>query len=716
MSSALFDALVSARNDSPALVASMVEAVGKIGTSEPSRPGMLLGRIQSGKTRAFIGIIARAFDTGFDLAIVLTKGTQALSEQTVRRIEEDFGPAIESDQVRVYDIMRFPTNLRAFQLSQKIVLVAKKEAKNLQRIMDALSKHYPNLKAKRLLIVDDEADFATLNFRKNKTTDAIEAGVIANWIDQLRAAAATAGYLQVTATPYSLYLQPDNEESNPLFHPIRPAFTVLLPVFEGYVGGDYFFGSSEDEGSPAWHSFKEVSPEELDALRKEDNRRFKLADVLTTPRLTALRAALLTFITGGSIRRLQQTAAGLRTEKYAFVVHTDQTKGAHSWQSRVVGELVDRLEKAAVHFPDLLEGLVRTAFDDLAPALAKGQLGCPEFPLVLAEVRRALIEQHLMFSVVNSETEVKNMLDERGQLHLDAPLNVFIGGQILDRGITIRNLIGFYYGRSPRSFQQDTVLQHARLYGNRHVDDLPVTRFYTTVELHGIMRQIHEFDSTLRLDIEKGDGNQGVYFLRKDARGHIKPCSPNKILASAIVSIRPRKRLLPIGFQSGHKTHIKRMVDAIDGIVAQYVPSGITDGEALVPASDAADLLRRVGETLEFEEPYGWDAEGYGAALLYLARQPEDVRFLDRVHLLVRRDRNLSRYREREQRFSNDPLSYQDRPRADALAQTAPVLALVRQNGAASDGWRDTPFWWPIIVPPVYIKPIVFASKTSDED
>ena len=89
---------------------------------------------------------------------------------------------------------------------------------------------------------------------------------------------------------------------------------------------------------------------------------------------------------------------------------------------------------------------------------------------------------------------------------------------------------------------------------------------------------------------------------------------------------------------------------------------------------------------------------------------------VDKVHLLVRRNRNLSRYRAKEQRFSNDPLSYQDRPRAEELAQSAPVLALVRQNGSSSDGWRDTPFWWPILVPPARAKPMIFASRTTVDE
>lgn len=716
MSSDFFDHLVAARKDSPELIEKMKEAVARLGESKPHHPGMLLGRIQSGKTRAFIGIIARAFDEGFDFAIVLTKGTQALSEQTVRRITQDFKIAIDDDKLRVYDIMRFPKNLRAFHLRQKMVIVAKKESKNLQRIMDALSNHYPDLKAKRLLIVDDEADFATLAFRKSTSTSEIEAGTIANWIDQLRASTTTAAYLQVTATPYSLYLQPDDQEANPLFHPIRPAFTTLLPLFEGYVGGDYFFGDHAEEG-PAQYAFREVSPEEIEALKKEDGRRFKLDDILTTPRVSALRGAMLTFMIGGCIRRLQQTAAGKRTCKYAFVVHTDQSKVSHEWQARLVDEIITRLGNAARSFPDQLEKLVREAFNDLLPALAtEGPLAPPEFDAVLHAVRKALIDQELMISVVNSENDVKNMLDEDGQLHLDAPLNVFIGGQILDRGITIRNLIGFYYGRNPKSYQQDTVLQHARIYGNRPAEDLPVTRFYTTVQLHSVMKQIHDFDTTLRLDIEKSGGETGVYFLRRDEGGTIKPCSPNKILASNVASIRPNKRIQPVGFQTGYKSYIKDDIAALDALVAEHVPESGAKPNALIPATLARDILTRIAGTLEFEQPYRWDFAVYGSALEYLARQSESREFLDQIHLLVYRNRNLKRYREQEQRFSNDPLSYQDRPFANELSKTAPVLILVRQNGTESDGWRDCPFWWPIIIPPSYTKPIVFASDTASSE
>lgn len=53
-------------------------------------PLMMLGKIQSGKTKTFIGTIALGFDNEYDLAIVLTKGTNALSEQTLARMKYEF--------------------------------------------------------------------------------------------------------------------------------------------------------------------------------------------------------------------------------------------------------------------------------------------------------------------------------------------------------------------------------------------------------------------------------------------------------------------------------------------------------------------------------------------------------------------------------------------------------------------------------------------------
>ncbi|MBQ5816151.1 MAG: hypothetical protein IIW33_01690, partial [Oscillospiraceae bacterium] len=51
-----------------------------------SDPGLLLGKIQCGKTDTFENIIGLAFDRGIDIAVVFTKGTNALVDQTIKRM------------------------------------------------------------------------------------------------------------------------------------------------------------------------------------------------------------------------------------------------------------------------------------------------------------------------------------------------------------------------------------------------------------------------------------------------------------------------------------------------------------------------------------------------------------------------------------------------------------------------------------------------------
>ncbi len=95
-----------------------------------------------------------------------------------------------------------------------------------------------------------------------------------------------------------------------------------------------------------------------------------------------------------------------------------------------------------------------------------------------------------------------------GQLKLRSPLNIFLGGQVLDRGVTLAGLIGFYYGRRPNKYQQDTVLQHSRMYGFLR-RDLAVTRFYTSNAIRYAMSQMEEFDASLRAAIESGGDPPG---------------------------------------------------------------------------------------------------------------------------------------------------------------------------------------------------------------
>ena len=55
-----------------------------------SRKGLILGDVQSGKTRTYIALMNKAADCGYHLIIVLTSDNENLRQQTQERIDTDF--------------------------------------------------------------------------------------------------------------------------------------------------------------------------------------------------------------------------------------------------------------------------------------------------------------------------------------------------------------------------------------------------------------------------------------------------------------------------------------------------------------------------------------------------------------------------------------------------------------------------------------------------
>lgn len=709
----IFNRLIEKRNDAKDLILCMEEAVDKLLQKETSsqNPGILLGKIQSGKTRAFIGIMALSFDNGYDVAIILTKGTKALLKQTVQRMEGDFADFIQEDKIDVFDVMVMPDNLTAYERNKKLIIIVKKEVNNMKRILEKLASVYPDLREKKILIVDDEADYASISFRKH--AEAIEVGRISSQIDELRSIVKKVDYLQVTATPYSLYLQPSIVEDKVKFLPKRPAFTVLLPKHSDYIGGEFYFSESEDENSIAHFIFEEVTVDERDVLKEPDARRLKLDDVVSSNKIKVLRKAIVNFLVGAIIRRKQQIDNGEPQKKYAFIAHSEIHRNSHGWQLEIIRALIAELAKIAKDSQQSLDYLIAESYEDIKKSLDKiGSLTMPVIEEVKDGVIRSLLEEHIMITTVNSDQEVEELLDDKGQLKLRNPMNIFIGGQILDRGITVNNLIGFYYGRKPKRFQQDTVLQHARMYGARPRTDLAVTRFYTTRDIYEVMKRIHEFDSALREAFEKGDHSNGVYFIRKDVTGRLVPCSPNKLLLSSLATLRPHKRLLPIGFQTGYKTNIENLVKQIDSIIDRWFFGKDGNEPILIELNDCMEVVDLISKTLELDKSYSFNWKTFKASLEHLSLESQNNSEKGRVWILIGKGRNLSRYKV-DGTFSDAPDgSKSDDALAKRFSINIPTLMLFRQNGRKESGWKDTEFWWPVLMTPQNTEVTVFAEET----
>lgn len=697
--------LRSLRGDDDALAGCIQNLVDNLETAATSsqRPGMLLGKIQSGKTRGFVGAIAEAFDRGYDIALVLTKGTKTLSAQTVSRLSSDFKEFIDEDELIVLDIMNLPGKLTRSELRRKIVIVAKKQVKNLERLIDFV-ENQAGLQKRKLLLIDDEADLASVRFIKKRGEDEVSQGTISEQIDQLRDLSTEVAFLQVTATPYSLYLQPEDydDAAGYLFKPKRPAFTQLLPIHGGYVGGDDYFGAFEDD-DPRSRLIVEVSEEEQDALRRADQRRISADRVLESSNTDGLRRAIVTFIVAAGIRQAQQLESGDKVKKYSMVIHNDVQKAAHSWQDQVIDWMFQALHKTAETKPTNLKPVFDAAFDDLSISIqGQGDL-VPDRAEAFDIFIDALLSGDVVVERVNSDGDVVALLDQNSELRLRTPYNIFVGGNILDRGITIPNLISFYYGRNPRTMQADTVLQHSRMYGNRSRSDLAVTRFYTSRRVFDRLYTINEFENSLREAFHKGAHDQGVVFLQSDPSNGIRPCAPNKIKLSDVVSISPSSMLLPSDFQTlgGQKmTEIQSRLD-------QLIPNDWRDSGEFVQISkdDAFAILDTIKGSMQFSSvEFEWNAM---KALINYYSDPNGL-----VSVIAETGRELTRQGSGD-KSGRSILGTALRRKVLETHRALPTLVLLQQKGGRERGWSAHSFWWPVLAAPTDQAPCVYASKVT---
>ena len=475
-------------------------------------PGLLLGKIQCGKTDTFEDIIGLAFDKGIDVTIVFTKGTKPLAEQTLKRMKKDYRFFKKSDDldqkctINIYDIMDVWKNMKPARIEgYKTVIVCKKQSTNLDHLIDMFNIYCPVLKKKKVLIVDDEADFASRNYRavklealKDESGNPLaqnaetEMAKISQQIDDFRKIPEFCRYLQVTATPYCLYLQPQGELNlnGNIIKPFKPRFTTLVPEHSRYIGGQQYYIESKNPDSMYSHLYHQIDQKCIDVLGHEDKR--YLNNAVASGNIYGLTYALVSYFMAAAIRRIQVRETKNKDYMTSALIHVEIDKKNHDWQRRIIQRLIEDIRRAIVD-EDQTDQRIWYAIDviykDFEESNRKGRaedlidVELPSKDDVLDEIRNIFNPKKINYhvQVVNSDEEVVKLLDEdTGELDMYHAATIFIGGNILDRGITIKNMLCFFYGRNPKSFQQDTVLQHARMYGARSKEDMAVTRLHKT--------------------------------------------------------------------------------------------------------------------------------------------------------------------------------------------------------------------------------------------
>ncbi len=603
---------------------------------EPS-DGLLYGLIQSGKTSILTLTSAMAVDNGFDCIVVLTSDNDALYDQTKERVRAALGGITVLGKSDWKDPKRFKTRVD----NTPFAVVCSKNGSMLKSLLDA----FKTAKAKDLsiLIVDDEADQASLNTNTGKP--AVKASTVNAVITKLREYFPINTYLQVTATPQALFLQRPK-------HQYRPSFTVLAEPGKDYIGGESFFEKDAK-------LLRIVDVNEITALKatNQPSPKAKLPN--------GLKRALYAFFIGAASRIIQGAGEG-----YAFLLHVSLATKDHDFARLLLDDFMQETgtslrKKSGPQYTSLL-GELQSAYADLKatdPSL-------PAFSEVIERIEFYMNGANIKVINGTSNDEVK----------LDSRFNLFIGGNKLGRGVTIKNLLVSYYGRNPKRAKADTVLQHARMYGYRK-KDIGVTRLFLPQVLADRFQEIHEMESSLRNLLENvPDGAfEGLYMTGSWDATRANVTDPTVIESfPQNSSVNPRYPLRTV----------KSAADTawLDKALEQVPNTDSPTSYTTITVDQAIELLKHV-QVDQPSSPSLWDMRIIRTALDVLKNKKDrdgKVVYGDKVHLVVKRGRDLKKPRsERAGIISGDEVQL--------APKDAPTLFLYRMN----KNGNELEVWWP---------------------
>lgn len=467
--------LLNAQIGNPAEVKDISETAKKVAAEwvdplargKKSINGLVYGLVQSGKTGVLSVSGAIGADEGYRTIIILTSDNDALYAQTLSRVRQAFPGMDILAKSDFKDPDAFIQRIR----SGTCCIVTTKNGSLLDTLIENFKSG--NVKGVSALIIDDEADQASLNTKASSKNGGVSK--INEKISTLRAFFDRNTYLQVTATPQALFLQE-------IGHSFRPQFTVLSHPGNDYVGGKDFFGGGAD-------LVREFDISEITTLSPGSQP----SPSLLLPK--SLLQALDTFMIGATLKRQKQP-----DQNCAFLCHVSTLKTDHRHIVELLRDYKTKLAAGLKAKQPAIVNRLRKSYDDLAST--HPGMKSVAFDKLLQDIE--FFSPGITVKLVNGET------DE--DVAVDSPYNLFVGGHKLGRGVTIKNLLVSYYGRNPKKPQADTVLQHARMYGYRR-KDIGLLRLFLPAQLNTVFRAINEMEESLRKLIQSRPSEEfrGIY-------------------------------------------------------------------------------------------------------------------------------------------------------------------------------------------------------------
>lgn len=464
--------------------------------------GLVLGNVQSGKTANMAGLISMAADYGFNCFIVLSGMIESLRKQTQDRLADDVVNTGSLD----WQIIEHPhpnrprlkiDSMDKLELSndsrKRYLTVALKNSSRLSSLLKWLYSSNAQAKNLKVLIIDDEADQASINTKKINFTneEETERTKINDLIIKLvhgydGKELCAVNYISYTATPYANVLNDASKES------LYPSdFILALAISPDYIGPKKLFGLEEPNETEDIPIVRTIPEEDVERI-KDINDGYKHG----LPK--SLRNSLQWYLASSMAMQLNGYKSPI-----SMLIHVSQKINSHGYMEEQLikyfnyikeENLENFLKETKLVYLTEIDDFRKDDFIEGMPDYSKSPEEIPEYP----EWR--LIEEKLriLFYREKEEFVTKIPMDEDGALkfhrgiHLcidnsssnynpnehvrlvypygnnkpnHATLFIVIGGNTLSRGLTLEGLTTSYFMRN--TLMSDTLMQMGRWFGYR---------------------------------------------------------------------------------------------------------------------------------------------------------------------------------------------------------------------------------------------------------
>jgi len=498
--------------------------------------GLVTGSVQSGKTANMAGLVSMAADREWNFFIVLSGTIDNLRKQTRDRFKRDL---CDSEGIR-WQVLDFtgeekklrPETLKLNPLGKgtfanRYLTVCLKNKRRLENLIDWLYEDKKITQKLRIVVIDDEADQASINTEEITLEEEQERCAINQLIVNLvngrksdgsvpEAKFQAMNYLAYTATPYANVL---NEAPGVSLYP--KDFICTLPESSEYFGAKVIFGNDE-QGCPGLGIVRNISAADEKELKK-------LHKGMTSSLPPSLKEALAWFLCASAVIRLRPHR---KKKSISMLLHTTSVQQQHfnvyeairGWLTRH-NEVLEQCEsiyeeeKTRVTVQDLREANPNYGFiDDVSDESPDFAVIEHEISMMLNEIQNILLDDdrqlrygegiHLCVDNcrANKEAEEGTALrivypsDEQLATMDRDPVFIVIGGNTLSRGLTIEGLVSSYFSRN--SNQADTLMQMARWFGYRKGFEL-LQRIWMTSTVLKKFEALSKIDMDMKEEIER---------------------------------------------------------------------------------------------------------------------------------------------------------------------------------------------------------------------